>query len=265
MCFWDRLALSWLLLIVVARDIGIIYRKACVWEVSSDGFRAAITRLPSSDQLLTIWLQLVRPFSGAPEIVLIFDVVTFSAPYTRTSIATQILWIFCARNWWNSVANSSFILAFEDFDIFWSQKAPCPLYNCFNASSSAVRDRSEWFCWLTSRKNSRNARTAPITISSAAVSAGAFQSYLEQSRIAGQFTASVLILHWISLPCQELLLIESNGIDKCWRLWYRASDVNRLSNWSLTFLAFRYLISQCNNSLTKPRSSWWNLSGCQSS
>jgi len=123
-----------------------------------------------------------------------FDVVTFSALYTRTSIAAQILWMFCACNWWKSLVNSSFTLAFADFDIFWSWKALFFMSTHFCASSSAVRDRFEWFCWLTSRENSHNACTAPNTISSKAVSAGVLLSSLEQSRIGAQFTASDLIM-----------------------------------------------------------------------
>jgi hypothetical protein len=87
---------------------------------------------------------------------------------------------------------------------------------------------------------------------------------LEQSRIGVQYTASVLIMPRITSPCQELLFIELNGYGKCWRCGYRGTDVYQLSNWSLTFLAFRYLCSQCNKSLTKPKSSWYNSSGCQS-
>jgi len=192
----------------------------------------------------------------------LFDVVTFSVPYSWTSIAAPILRIFCSHKWWDSLANSSSTLAFTDFDIFWSRKAPFFLYNRFSASSSAARVRSEWFCWLTSRENSHNARTAPITISSEADSAAVFLASWEQSRIGAQFTASVLIMPRISFPCQELLVIESNGLEKRLRPRYRGTDVNWLSNWSLTFLAFRYLSSQCNKSLTKPRSSWCNSSGC---
>jgi len=133
----------------------------------------------------------------------------------------------------------------------------------FSASSTAVRDRSESFCWQTSRENSHNACTAPITISSEAVSAGVFPSSLQQSRIGAQFIASDLIMPRSYFPCQELLFIGSNGLEKCWRPGYPGTDVNRLSNWFFTFLAFRYLSSQCNNSLTRPKSSWCNSSGCQ--
>jgi len=192
------------------------------------------------------------------------DVVTFSAPHTRTCIAARISWIFCFRNCSDSVANCSFTSAVADFNIFRSRKAPVFFWYCFSASSSAVRDRSGWFCWLTSRENSHNARTAPITISSEAVSAGVYLSFLEQSKIGVHFTASVLNMPQISLPYQELLFIESNCLEMYWRPGYYGTDVNRLSNWSLTFLAFWYLISQFNKSLTKPKINWCNSSGCQS-
>jgi len=128
----------------------------------------------------------------------------------------------------------------------------------------AVGDNSEWCSWLTIRENSHNARTAPITSSSEAVSTAVFLSSLEPSRFGAQFTASVLIMPWIPLPCQELLFIESNGLEKRCRHGYRGTNANRLSNWFLTFLALRYLSRQRNKSLTKPRYSWCNSSGCQS-
>jgi len=125
-----------------------------------------------------------------------------------------------------------------------------------------LKDRSEWCCWLTSRENSHNAHTDSITIRLEAVSAAVFPASWEQSWIAAQFTASVLIIPRISLPCQVTFFHQSIGLVKCLRLGYHNLDVNWLSNWSLTFLAFRYLSSQCNKSLTKPRSSWCNSSGC---
>jgi hypothetical protein len=67
-------------------------------------------------------------------------------------------------------------------------------------------------------------------MSSEAFSTTVFPSYLQQSRIGAQFTASVLIIPQISLPCQVPHLDESNGLEKCWRLEYRGTDVNRLSN-----------------------------------
>ena len=194
---------------------------------------------------------------------LYFDVGSFSAPYSWTSIAARILLIFCSCKRSDSLANSSSTLAFADFDMFSSRKASIFLKNRFSASSSAVRDRSEWFCWLTWRENSHNAHTAPITISSEAVSAIVFPPSWEQSRIEAQFTASVRIMPRISFHCQEPHFIESSGLEKCWSPGYRGTDVNRLSNWYLRFLAFRYLSSQCNKSLTKPKSSWCNSSRCQ--
>jgi len=193
-----------------------------------------------------------------------FVVETFSAPYTCTSISAQILWIFCCRNWWDSPVNSSASLAIADFDIFCSRIAPFFLYTRLSSSSSAVRDTSQWFCWLTSRENSHKAHPAPITISSEAVSAAVFLSSLEQSRIGAKFNASVLIMSQIVFPRQEVLFIESNGLKKRWRPGYRGTNVIRLSSWTLTYLAFRYFSSQCNKSLTKPKSSWCNTWGCQS-
>ena len=76
-------------------------------------------------------------------------------------------------------------------------------------------------------------------------------------------TASVLIMHQICFPSQELLFIQSNRLWKHWRPRYCGTDVNQLSNWFFTFLAFRYLSCQRNKSLTKPKSSWCNSSGCQ--
>jgi len=70
-CIWDRLPLSRLSAIVVAPDVGIIYQKARVEQVSPDGFRAPIARLPSADQYMTIWSPLVGLYSGAPELAFI--------------------------------------------------------------------------------------------------------------------------------------------------------------------------------------------------
>jgi len=191
------------------------------------------------------------------------DVATFSAPYSWSSIAARILWIICTRKWSDSLANGSGTVAFADIDIVCSRMAPFFLWNPFRVSSSAARDRSEWFCWLTRGENSHNACTAPITISSEAVSAALFPAFWERSWIGAQCTASVLIMPQISFPWQEPLFIESNGFERRWRPGYRGTDVNRLSNWSFTSLAFRYLSSQCNKPSTKPRSSWCISSGCQ--
>jgi len=142
-----------------------------------------------------------------------FVVETFSAPYTRASTAAQFLETFCSHNWWDSLANRSFTLAFADFDIFCTRKIPFFWQNCVNASSSTLRDRSEWFCWLRSRENSHNVRTAPFTISSETFSTVVFPASWERSIIEAQFTASVLIIPRISLPSQVPLFNESNGFD----------------------------------------------------
>jgi len=67
LCFWDLLPCFWRPAIVVAHDVGIIYWKPCVQEVSPDGFCATIAQMPAADQHLTIWMSLVRLNSGAPE------------------------------------------------------------------------------------------------------------------------------------------------------------------------------------------------------
>jgi hypothetical protein len=113
-----------------------------------------------------------------------FVVETISAPYRRASIAAQILWIFCSHNRWNFLANRSSTWAFADFDSFFSRTIPFFWEHCSSASSSALRDRSEWFCWLTSRENWHNAQTAPITISSKTVLAAVFRSSLELNESA---------------------------------------------------------------------------------
>jgi len=174
--------------------------------------------------------------------------------------STDIMNLFFS-NWYDSLANTSSTLAFADFNIFWTGKAPFLFENRFSASFSAVRHRSEWFCWLTSRESSYNAQAASITMLSDAVSTAVFPPSWEQSGTWKQFTASVLMVPQILFPCQEPYFDESNGLEKCWRPWCHGTDVNRLTHWSLTFLAFRYLSSQCNKYLTKPRSSWCNSAG----
>jgi hypothetical protein len=122
---------------------------------------------------------------------------TISAPSTMAYIAGRILWIICSHHRLFSVAHRSSTVAFAEFDIFYSGKMPLFRWNRFSASSSALRDRFEWFCWLTSSENSHNARTAPITNSSEADSAAAFQSHVKQTGIEAQFTASVPIIRRI--------------------------------------------------------------------
>jgi len=53
-----------------------------------------------------------------------FDVEQFSAPYKMAHIALRMVYIFCSRNWLDSIANTSFTATFTDFDIFWFQKIP---------------------------------------------------------------------------------------------------------------------------------------------
>jgi len=169
----------------------------------------------------------------------------------------------CSHNWWDSVANRSSSLAFADFGIFSSRIICFFWYDRLSASSCASRDRSERCCWLRSREDWHIIHTASITIWSEAFCPAVFPPSLEQSRIGAKFTASVLIIPRISLPCQVHLCNESMGSEKCWRPGYCGTDVNRLSTWSFKFLASRYLSSQRNKSWTQPRSSWCNWSGCE--
>jgi hypothetical protein len=124
-----------------------------------------------------------------------------------------------------------------------------------------VSDREVRLYWLTCREDSPNACTAPITMSAEAVSSAVFLSCLEQSHNGVQFTASVLIMCWISTLCSELLVAKFNGLHKHWRCGYSGTNVNQLSYWFLTFPTFRYFSCQSNKSLTKSKSSWCNASG----
>jgi len=197
---------------VVTLDVELIYRNACIELVSPDGLCAPITLLDhrwASDHFIHTCHTVVRCTKN----FLRFDVVTFSAPYTWTSIEAQIIGIIWSCNSCYSLANCLSTLAFADFEIFCTQKALFFLQNRFSASSSAVRDRSEWFCWLTSVENVHDSRTAPITISSEAASIAVFLSLLELSRIDVQCTAGILILPLITFRCQEMLVNESNGLE----------------------------------------------------
>jgi len=156
-----------------------------VWWISCYNRSIALLR-SASEHVVAACLALFRRTWNC----LHFDVVTISAPYTRTSIAAQIIEIYCSCNWWDSITNCSFTLVFAHFDIFWSLTTPVFLSNPSSVSSSTMRDKSEWFCSLTRRENSHNTHTTPITISSEAVSAGGFLLSLEKSRIAVQFSLS---------------------------------------------------------------------------
>ena len=218
---------------------------AVTWCISHSNRSFAVYQSPSDLAVAACWALFRCTWN-----CLGFGIGTFLAQYTRTSIAMLIISIFCSCNWWDSVANCLSTLALADFNIFYSRNAHICFYIRFSSSSHAVRDRSEWFCWLTSRENSHNACTAPITISSQAVSTGVILSSLERSRIVAQFSTSVVIMPGISVPCQERLSIESNASEKHWGPGYDGTDLNWLPNRSLTFLAFRYLNSQYNKSLT---------------
>lgn len=142
-----------------------------MWPLSPAGFETPIACLTAVDRHQTIWLQFVRFNSGTSWNFNSCGEVTFSAPYTRTSIAAQMLCILCSYNWCDSLANWSCTLAFPDFNIFCSWKAPLCWYNYPSTSSSTIRDRLEWFCSLTNTENSHNVYTAQITISSEPLSA----------------------------------------------------------------------------------------------
>jgi len=137
-----------------------------------------LNRSASAHLVATCWAQFNLTWH-----CLRFVVGTLSALFTWISIAAWMVSIFWSWNWWNSVANSSSSLDFAPYDIAWSHKAPRIEFNGFRASSSAVRDWSELFYWLTRRESCHNGHTAPIAISSEAVSTAVFLSSLEHSRI----------------------------------------------------------------------------------
>jgi len=93
-----------------------------------------------------------------------FVEVTCSAQYTWAFLAAWFYSFFRSCNRWNYLGNYWSTVAFTDFNIVCAWNAPFHLKNCFSASSSAVRDKSEWLCWLTSREYSHNANTAPHSI-----------------------------------------------------------------------------------------------------
>jgi len=71
-------------------------------------------------------------------------------------------------------AGWSCTLPIADNDIFCTRRIPVLWLNSIVASSSALKDRSEWVCWLTRSENSHEDHTAPITIASEALSTTAF-------------------------------------------------------------------------------------------
>jgi len=135
-------------------------------------------------------------------------------------------------------SNCSFSLAIAHCDIFCVWHAPCIWKHCLSTWSRALRDRSERFCWLTSREYPLNASTATITSSLAAVSATRFVSSSELTRNGVKVTPCVLIpprMYWL---CQVQLFNESNGSVKFSKPGYHETCVNWLCNWSLTFWRF---------------------------
>ena len=67
MRIWDWLPLFQLSAIVVAHNVGILFPKHFVKQVSPNGFCATITHLLCVDNHLTIWLPLVGLYSGTLE------------------------------------------------------------------------------------------------------------------------------------------------------------------------------------------------------
>jgi len=88
-----------------------------IWWISRSNHSIAFCRSASYHLVAACWALFSHTWN-----CLHFDVVTFSAPYTWTSIAARIIRISCSRNWWDSVANCSSTLAFTDFVIFCSRK-----------------------------------------------------------------------------------------------------------------------------------------------
>lgn len=215
---------------------------------------------PTSDQVVAVcWALLRRIWKCLSCIAEIH-----SAQYTRAPIAAQIFWIFYLCNWWDSVAKRLFTLALTDLNIFCCHKIHVFWYNHWSVLSGALRDRSKWLCWLTSRDNVHGGCTATITISSEDFYGAVFPSCLEQTWIGAKFASSVLIIPQICSPCLVTYFNESNGSGKCWSPGHCGTDANWFSNWFLTCLAFRYVSRQFNGSLIKPTNSWCNSSGCKS-
>jgi len=152
-----------------------LHSAGVAWWISCSNCIFALCQ-SASDRMVGACWALIRRTSNSLRLV----VVTVSAMYTRTPIAAWILWIFCLCNWLHSLANCSCTVVFTRFHIFYSRKVPFVWQNPFSALCSAVRDRSKWFCWLTSWENEHNDRTAPITISSEDVSAAVFWLSLEE-------------------------------------------------------------------------------------
>lgn len=101
-------------------------------------------------------------------------VVTFAAPYTDTSIAVQHLWMFCSLIQCGPVANLSFNLPVVDLDIVDPSNSRFIWDVHSSGLSCALRNGSEWLCWVTGRGCYQNAYTVHITISSEPVSSDHF-------------------------------------------------------------------------------------------
>jgi len=197
---WDWLPWFQLPETAVAHDVGIIYLQACISLASLERFRTPHALFPSDDQHLSKWLLLVGLYSGAPEIGNDLLWNPFQPHSQGPPLQHESYESFVRVPERDSIAHRLSNLAFRDFDIWCSQKIPFFWWHCLCALPSALRDRSQWFCWLTSRESSHNARTAPSTISSEAAYTAVFQSSLEQTVMWAQFTDSVLIIPWISFP-----------------------------------------------------------------
>jgi len=131
-------------------------------------------------------------------------------------------------------------------------------------SSTALRDRWEQFWWLICGDHWPIASTATITISSEALCVTVFQLSFEEKSFAVQFIPSILIMLLISVASQQPLFNKSNGFEMYWRPGYQGTNVNWFPKWCFACLALEYISSQFEQFLAKPKSSWCNISDCQS-
>jgi len=185
-----------------------------------------------------------------------------AAPYTWTTIVVRTGLNFCSYNKWDFLANFSSTLAFTDANIFSFQIEHFFYLNSFRESSSTVRDGRKRFCWRTSRENSHTSHSIPIAISLEDISAIVFLSLFMLLRIGVQLTTSVLIMQRIMSCYQQLLFTELNTSELRGKPGSSGTHVTWLLKSSSKFLAYWYLSRQYNMSLTQPKSSWCNSSGC---
>jgi len=237
--FWVRLPSFRLPTIVVNHNVGLIYQKACVCQLSPDGYITngscpfclsvsdyTVASCPAPFRRTWIFIHLV--------------LVSFLAWWTSTCITSQLLWIIGSCNWWDFLSRWLFTLDFTEFDNFKSWKVLFCIWNRFSASSSAIRDSFDWFWWWTGKENWHNAPTDSRTDSLEAVSASGVLSALEQSGFGARFTTSVPSMPQISFLRHELLSTWYNGLEKYRRPDYCGTEESSLPHWLLTFWAFWY-------------------------